>query len=89
MYSSQAEGDARAAFQKLQSFKPEGTLYMAKFTDKAGNLIHRVRLGFFKERAQADSAGKELAGKAKTPADFWSSKPTVAEVTEVQGADSK
>ncbi|MDR2405027.1 MAG: SPOR domain-containing protein [Deltaproteobacteria bacterium] len=83
MFSSASEDEARSVFQKLQSFKPEGTLYLAKFTDKAGNLIHRVRLGFFKEKAKADSVAKDLAEKAKTPSDHWSSNPTVSEVSEI------
>jgi hypothetical protein len=83
MFSSPSEAEAITVLKKLQSFKPEGTLYLAKFTDKAGNLIHRVRLGFFKEKAKADAVAKELAEKAKTPSDHWSSNPTVSEVSQI------
>ncbi|MDR2200195.1 MAG: SPOR domain-containing protein [Deltaproteobacteria bacterium] len=83
MYSSSSEDEALSVLKKLQSFKPEGTLYLAKVTDKAGNLIHRVRLGYFKERDKADSVARDLAGKAKTPADHWSSNPTVSEVKQI------
>jgi hypothetical protein len=83
MYSSSSEADALAVLKRLQAFKPEGTLYLVNFTDKAGTLIHRVRLGFFQERDRADSVAKDLADKAKTPPDHWSSNPTVSEVDRV------
>jgi hypothetical protein len=83
MFSSASEEEARSVLNKLKSFKPEGVLYLNKVTDKAGNLITRVRLGFFKEKEKADQVAKDLAEKAKTPSDHWSSNPTESEVKDI------
>jgi hypothetical protein len=83
MFSSSSETEAEAILKKLQSFKPEGSLYLTRYTDKDGNLVYRVRLGFFQEREKADLVAQDLAQKAKTPSSPWSSQPTVAEVKEI------
>jgi hypothetical protein len=71
---------AQEILDKLKAYSPRGRLYVTEYLrPEDGVTFYRVRMGFFKNSAAAQAAGRELAEKANAYRDFWPEVPTQEE----------